>query len=161
MRQFSITEIWRFFCCHSSGNNSVVYWCRSPPPFDLPVNHLWIEWRASPRRGCYHYKKWTFRVSIWVWQRIQLRNFNSYFKRYHIDSSRRFYEGSCGFSQRRCLSLEIQSAVHGVFITNEPLMSVNTYRKKLSIYERKKAERDGKAPIYQQRVWWYSYIRVE
>ena len=28
------------FCCRSFGNNSVVYRCRSPPPFDLPVNHL-------------------------------------------------------------------------------------------------------------------------
>lgn len=28
------------FCCRSFGNNSVVYRCRSPPPFDLPVNNL-------------------------------------------------------------------------------------------------------------------------
>ena len=31
------------FCCHFFGDDPVVCRCRSPPPFDSPVNHPWIE----------------------------------------------------------------------------------------------------------------------
>ena len=31
------------FCCHFFGDDPVVCRCRSPPLFDSPVNHPWIE----------------------------------------------------------------------------------------------------------------------